>query len=51
MDKKLKLGGLIAVATMIGCAVYSNVKKKLQNQEKEVIDIPFEAEEVETSQN
>lgn len=41
--KKMKLGGIIAVASMIGVAIYSNVKNKIvQKEEVELIDISEE---------
>lgn len=41
--KKTKLGGIIAVASMIGVAIYSNIKSKgMQKEEVELIDISEE---------
>ena len=48
--KKMKLGGIIAVASMIGVAIYSNIKRKgTQKEEVELIDISEEV--VEDTQN
>lgn len=50
-NKKFKLGGLIAIGTMIGAAIYSNIKDRIaRKEEPEIIDISEVTEDTRNEQ-